>query len=171
MLTRSRAATIAIAIFCLFVSSLPSSGQDQPLAAQTRERTIAEQLIAKINALRQQRGLPPFAMSPLLNHAATIQSQDMATHNFFDHNNPVPGHRRPQDRVLAAGYPSTYIAENLFMSMGSGDEEIAPLCFQTWVESPGHLANMIDTARTQIGVGIAFNSQDETYVTAVFGRP
>lgn len=100
-----------------------------------------------------------------------MQSHDMVTYNFFDHRSPVAGHRDPTDRAAVAGYSSRTIAENLFMSMGTADSEIADQCFQTWADSSGHLANMLDTTRIEIGVGVCSNDQDETYITAVFGRP
>ena len=100
-----------------------------------------------------------------------MQSQDMIRYDFFDHTSPAPGRTRTQDRALASGYSSTTIAENLFMCMGTGDDAIPGQCFQTWAQSSGHLRNMLDTTRTEIGVGVATSSAGETYITAVFGRP
>lgn len=165
----SRVALFVVA--CLLFVSFPAQGDETASEPTGREQTIAQQLFDAINELRIRSGLPPLSMSPALNAAASIQSRDMVTHDFFDHINPVDGHNRPQDRALAAGYPSTFIAENLFMSMGSADEEIAALCFRSWSESAGHLANMLDAARTEIGVGVASNDLQETYITVVFGRP
>ena len=157
--------------FLLLLSiGLPSRGQPTS-APPTREETIAVQLVSKINAFRGQRGLQPFRMSPILTAAATMQSQDMVRYNFFDHLSPVAGHRQPMDRAAVAGYSSRTIAENLFMSMGTADTVIADQCLQAWAESSGHLANLLDTARTEVGVGVCSNDQDETYITAVFGRP
>jgi uncharacterized protein YkwD len=137
----------------------------------SREEVIAQGVINQINSFRQQRGLFPFRVSDLLSKAASTQSYDMVIHNFFDHVSPVPGRTRPHDRAVAFGYPSSMIAENLFMSMGSTDDAIIVQCFQTWAQSSGHLTNMMDTLRTEIGVGVATNSSGETYITAMFGRP
>ena len=167
-----RVRAIFLAILLILSTTLPSPGQPETAPpALTREESIALQLISKINAFRAQRGLQPFRTSAILSDAATMQSRDMITYNFFDHRSPVAGHGLPMDRAAAAGYTSRTIAENLFMSMGTADDAIAAQCFQTWAQSSGHLTNMLDTTRTEIGVGVCSNDQDETYITAVFGRP
>lgn len=165
-----RVRAVFIAPLLLLSIGLPSWGQSTSTPS-TRGETIALQLVSKINAFRGQRGLQPFRVSPILTASATMQSHDMVTYNFFDHRSPVAGHRDPTDRAAVAGYSSRTIAENLFMSMGTADSEIADQCFQTWADSSGHLANMLDTTRIEIGVGVCSNDQDETYITAVFGRP
>jgi uncharacterized protein YkwD len=142
-----------------------------PAAPVSREQAIAGSVIEQINGLRVQRGLPPFRESAILDRAASGQSRDMATYNFFDHHNPLPGRAQPWDRAAAAGYPSRTIAENLFYCQGTPDGEISGQCFQTWAESPGHRENMLDNSRSEIGVGVASSAQGETYITAVFGQP
>lgn len=143
----------------------------QPETAPTREQRIADRVVAEVNAFRQQRGLPPLASSPELGQAAVAHSQDMTRHDFFNHVSPVPGRARPVDRARAFGYPSSTIAENLFLCAGPADQEIPGQCVQAWADSAGHLRNMTDTLRTEIGVGVATTPAGETYITAVFGKP
>jgi uncharacterized protein YkwD len=169
--SRRKAFSLILALLALLSASPLAQAQEHSTTSQSREEAIAYRLIHQINELRQQRGLPPFLVSEALNRAATLQSQDMVTYNFFDHTSPVAGRSRPHDRAVASGYSSTTIAENLFMSMGTPDDGLAAQCFQTWLQSPGHLQNLLDRQRTEIGVGVASNSQQETYITAVFGRP
>ena len=170
MIPKFLSITLWVCFFTLWAGPL-AHAQDGELSAHGREAKIALGLIDEINAFRQQRGLHPFTTSEALTRAALVQSQDMIRYDFFDHISPAPGRTRPQDRALASGYSSTTIAENLFMCMGTGDDAIPGQCFQTWAQSSGHLRNMLDTTRTEIGVGVATSSAGETYITAVFGRP
>jgi uncharacterized protein YkwD len=157
----------------LLISMGPLAAQQSPTAQPqgSRDQVLAERLIEQINAFRRQQGLPSLSVSPALTRAAEMQSRDMVTYNFFDHNSPVPGHGTPLERALLAGYTSRTVAENLFYCMGTPQAAIPGQCFNTWVQSSGHLRNLLDTSRTEIGIGVASNNQDETYVTAVFGRP
>ena len=155
----------------LMVLGPAARGDGNRPPAQSGEQKVAADLLQQMNSLRQARGLPPLRLNEILSKAARTHSADMARYNFFDHTSPVSGHRKVADRVIAAGYTSRTVAENLFVAEGMTYEDVGPLCFQTWAGSPGHLQNMLDTIRLEVGIGVAKSSAGETYVTAVFGRP
>ncbi len=87
-------------------------------------------------------------MSPTLTTAARDHSQDMATQNYFDHTG-LNGSTFSQ-RIAAAGYPGGTLAENIF----AGDPT-AQGAFDSWRNSPGHNANMLNPAYKAIGIGRA----------------
>jgi uncharacterized protein YkwD len=117
-----------------------------------------------INAYRAQNGLEPLAMSPTLTTAARDHSQDMGTQNYFDHTG-LNGSTFSQ-RIAAAGYPGGTLAENIF----AGDQT-AQGAFESWRNSPGHNANMLNPAYKAIGIGRANvpGSDWGWYWTTTFG--
>jgi uncharacterized protein YkwD len=59
------------------------------------------------------------------------------------------------------------LAENVAMNYGSKNP--ATTAMNGWKKSPGHNKNMLGNY-TQIGVGVARNSQGKVYLTQLFGR-
>jgi uncharacterized protein YkwD len=117
-----------------------------------------------INEHRAANGLPPLAMSPTLTTAARLHSQDMAANNYFDHTG-LNGSTFSQ-RIAAAGYPGGTTAENIFA--GSANASGA---MESWKNSPGHNANMLNPAYAAIGIGRAFDPDADFgwYWTTTFG--
>lgn len=134
------------------------------------EVTLGQQVVAKVNAFRQQRGLAVLTVEDSLQQAAAQHSQSMAEDNFFDHQGRRPGQEDPMARARGAGFQGSGLAENLFMAQGYGWEALAEQCVHAWIHSPGHLANMVGPSWNTIGVGVATNAAGETYITALFGR-
>jgi len=111
--------------------------------------------VVLLNNLRAQNGLAALALSPLLNLSSQWMSTDMATNNYFDHTDSLG--RDPFTRMAAFGYDSNDEGENI--AAGNSD---AQSTYTQWVNSAPHLANMLDSNYTQIGVGRAY-SADSTY--------
>lgn len=78
-----------------------------------------------------------------------------------EHTNPVFGEHTVADRVRFTGLDMDRVGENVLMVpalRGPGSPrrdytyaELAAFVVQTWMESPPHRANLLDTAFTQIG--------------------
>lgn len=117
-----------------------------------------------INQYRAQNGLEPLAMSPTLTLAARDHSLDMGTQNYFDHVG-LNGSTFSQ-RIAAAGYPGGTLAENIFAG-----GQTAQGAFESWRNSPGHNANMLNPAYKAIGIGRANvpGSDWGWYWTTTFG--
>ncbi len=117
-----------------------------------------------INQYRAQNGLEPLAMSPTLTTAARDHSLDMGTQNYFDHTG-LNGSTFSQ-RIAAAGYPGGTTAENIFAG-----GQTAQGAFESWRNSPGHNANMLNPAYKAIGIGRANvpGSDWGWYWTTTFG--
>jgi uncharacterized protein YkwD len=117
-----------------------------------------------VNQYRAENGLEPLAMSPTLTAAARDHSLDMGTQNYFDHTG-LNGSTFSQ-RIAAAGYPGGTTAENIF----AGDPT-AQGAFESWRNSPGHNANMLNPAYKAIGIGraTAQGSDFGWYWTTTFG--
>ena len=99
-----------------------------------------------INQLREQSGLPKFTHDPKLTQCSRDHSQDMQKFSFFDHESPVPGKKTPWDRAAKFGADAN--AENIAQN-GRGPTAV----IGSWMDSPGHRANIMNPSYTRMGVG------------------
>jgi len=126
----------------------------------------AEQEVAElVNLEREIENLHPLAWDDSLFAAATGHSTDMAEQDYFSHES-LDG-RQFYERILAAGYEYNTCGENI----AAGYSTPAAV-MNGWMNSPGHRANILNTAFCDIGVGYAFGSASTYghYWTQEFGR-
>ena len=102
-----------------------------------------------------------------LEEAAQGHSTAMATHDFHAHVSPVDG-TDPGDRIRATGYLPQAWAENI--AAGYADEGAV---MAGWLDSPGHCANVMSNAVSEMGAGMAENGDSEfrSYWTQKFAHP
>lgn len=79
--------------------------------------------------------------------AASHHAQDMAEHNYFDHQSPDG--RSPFQRMEANGCRFVYAGENIAMD---GSE---PEAYNALYHSPEHRDNILNLHYTRVGIGIA----------------
>lgn len=127
---------------------------------------VTDQVVTLTNAERAKAGCGPLAVAPILTTVAQAHSQDMATHDYFAHDSQDG--RSPFDRMTAAGYRYSTAAENIAAGQRTPQDVVTG-----WMNSPGHRANILNCALTQIGVGYATatGSTYGTYWTQDFGTP
>jgi len=116
----------------------------------------------------------PLVVSPALQVAARLHSEDMLANNYLSHtglNGSTAG-----SRATAAGYPTAFVGENVYMSASSGaisdtPEKVARDMNDGWFKSAGHRSNMLSANWTEFGVGIAarLSAPGGTRGTEVFG--
>ena len=126
--------------------------------ARTQPRTCGQQAFGPAPAL---------TWNARLADAALAHSGAMATLRFFNHQGKDG--MEVADRVSQAGYRYRRVGENIAVGQESSDEVVAG-----WLESPGHCANIMHPAFTEMGAGYAINSTGESprvYWTQVFGTP
>jgi uncharacterized protein YkwD len=139
-----------------------------PLPSADEEVEAA--LIEAINRLRADRGCDvALRPSAQLTAAARRHSDDMATHNFFDHRGSDGGDRI--SRAVAAGYvgvPGTRVRENL--AAATTDSQVI-IDFWLTDADPWHASQMLDCAYNDIGVGYrrAEGTRYTDYITTMFG--
>lgn len=121
-------------------------------------------LLANINALRAERGLPPFGYDERLSAAAFEQAEWMIEAWSYAH---VHGGSTPTTRGTSAGYVDGEwcCSENTFLSPTRTPE--ASLRF--WIRSRAHYNQLTSTWFDEIGVGYAHN-EHHTGQVLVFGR-
>jgi uncharacterized protein YkwD len=109
------------------------------------------------NAEREKHGLPMFKTSRVLTACAYEHSREMASENFFSHENPHdPAKRTPWQRMEAWGMKSGERAENIAMRTSNGltylafADEIVKL----WMNSKSHRATILNGNLVYLGCGV-----------------
>jgi uncharacterized protein YkwD len=126
----------------------PASAQAPILASR------ALQLVNDVRARGARCGersfapAPPVRLSAALAGVAFGHADDMARHNYFEHED-LAG-RSPADRVRAVGYQEKLVGENIAYGPKSAEEVV-----QGWLDSPGHCENIMDPRFAEMGIAYA----------------
>ncbi|MFD5714931.1 sigma-70 family RNA polymerase sigma factor [Streptomyces pharetrae] len=122
------------------------SAPGTPPAQPAPTGTVA-QVVALVNEERAAAGCAPLTEDPQLNQAAQGHSEDMAARGFFDHTNPDGAD--PGRRTTAAGYAWSTYGENI-----ARGQQTPEAVMESWMNSPGHRANILNCSFEDIGVGV-----------------
>jgi uncharacterized protein YkwD len=145
---------------CPAAATAPAAGNVAQL-----ERTT----LCLVNLERSQRGLRALRSNGRLARAADGHSHDMVRRSFFSHE--APGGSTMSTRIKRAGYLSgarSYtFAENI--AWGTGEYGTPLSIMKSWMQSPGHRANILNGRFREIGVGVALGAPGQdggaTYTT------
>ena len=108
---------------------------------------VEAEMLARVNAVRRNAGLPPFAPNPLLDRISQEHAEDMLTRSYSGHRTPEG--LGPSDRARADGY-KVGIGENIVEQRFSAEEAL-----EAWLGSPGHRRNILDPDCREMGLGLA----------------
>ncbi|MFD7445044.1 sigma-70 family RNA polymerase sigma factor [Streptomyces sp. NPDC059909] len=125
----------------------PKPTPKAPDPAPPTQGGAAQQVLALVNAERSKAGCGPVSSNEKLATAAGNHSADMAARDYFDHTNPDG--EDPGDRITAAGYRWSTYGENI----ARGQQTPASV-MDSWMNSPGHRANILNCSFKELGVGI-----------------
>ncbi|WP_107102016.1 sigma-70 family RNA polymerase sigma factor [Streptomyces silaceus] len=151
-------------------SPTPSRSRPKPKPKPTPQRPdptpakpsgAAEQVVALVNAERSKAGCGPVTSNSKLATAATKHSDDMAARNYFDHTSPDG--TDPGDRITAAGYRWSTYGENI-----ARGQQTPAAVMDSWMNSSGHRANILNCDFKELGVGI-HNGSGGPWWTQAFG--
>ena len=121
----------------------------------------AKQTARLVNLERAKIGLPSLAVDGQLSKIATIKAEDMNKNDYFAHKSPTYG--EPWDMAEHFGYSYRSFGENIAYGQQTPEEVV-----KAWMNSPGHKANILSKSYTNIGAGIAKNSQGRIYWVHMF---
>ena len=126
--------------------------------ATTGKRAIVRATLCTINSERGRHGLAPLRLNRRLSAAAAAHAGDMNARNYFSHDSLDGGSF--VDRIRRAGYlsgaRSWTVGENL--AWGSRGRAAPQMITQSWMNSPGHRANILNSAFREIGIGVAYGA-------------
>lgn len=121
--------------------------QEMPdLDAEPCGSEFEAEVIELANASRAEEGLEPLECDVDMTIAARLHSQDMCDQGYFSHNS-LDG-RTPWERMRAQGVRFGRAAENI----ARGQRTPASV-HGSWMNSPGHRANILTRGLRRIGVG------------------
>lgn len=110
-------------------------------------RMVCDVLVAT-NRERERHGLRRFRVDPACQRAADDHARDMARRGFFSHTSP-------SGSTLSSRYErygrSMRLAENIAMGTHMDGTEAV----RSWMNSPGHRRNILDSQLGAIGIGVA----------------
>ena len=121
---------------------------------RANSEVVRTALLCLHNAERARRDLPLLRANSRLRRAAERHAEHMVGARFFDHT--TPGGSTMVDRIRRTGYTSGArgwsIGENI--AWGSGRLSTAAQIHRSWMNSPGHRANILQRSFREIGIGI-----------------
>lgn len=124
------------------------------------ESDIEKEVARLVNEERAKEGLAPLTLDSKLSDVARAHSKDMAKNTFFDHTN-LRG-ESPFDRMHNAGITYRTAGENIAAGQVSAEEVMI-----SWMNSPGHRANILNPDYKYIGVGY-YKGNGRPYWTQCF---
>jgi len=161
----------SLAVIVVALIALEGAYFTQIKVAFTNENFLASILPAVLADLTNQdraaNDAPALTENPVLDKAAALAAQDMASKGYFAH--VSPSGTTPWDWLQQVGYNYTYAGENLAVNF---DDTQA--LETAWMNSPTHKANIIKPQYTQIGFGIAngmYQGAETTFVVTFFATP
>ena len=128
------------------------------------ESTQAEAILKLVNQERSKAGVQPLTLSTKLTDIANTKAKDMSDKNYFSHQSPTYG--SPFDMLKHFGVSYTYAGENIAAGQKTADEVM-----NSWMNSSGHKANILNENYTQIGVGFYRGGQYGTEWVQLFIKP
>ena len=135
--------------------------EKKPVNSNTDFSSYQQQVLDLVNAERTKRGLSPLTLDSNLSNVATKKAQDMANKNYFDHTSPTYG--SPFDMMNRFGISYRTAGENIAKGQKTPQEVM-----NSWMNSPGHRANILNPDFTKLGVGIAKDSNGTLYWSQMF---
>lgn len=133
-----RAAFVLFAVACVLGPAAAARPQGTTLTASERS------LLGEVNAVRRSHGLRPLSVDPALVRVARSYSATMLRTNTFTHG-------AMGARLAASGARGPAYGENL--AWGTGPYGAAKFIVRSWMNSPGHRANLLRPGWNRIGLG------------------
>lgn len=126
---------------------------------------LARQMLDAVNAERAKVGLKPLRLDPTLTQIADFYACRLIDGRFLRHVDPYDN-STVVTRAADFGYAFLKIGENLAAEQRTVREAMAGL-----MNSPGHRANILDPAFTEIGIAVKLGGPYGIYWVQEFGRP
>lgn len=160
-----KAAAFLLAVTLTAAASASLAGNDASFAGHYTSASLSAQEQTAGNLLNSDRArynLAPLAVDPALCRIARIKSQDMRDNQYFAHTSPTYGDVRSM--LSSFGYDFSSAGENIAHHASVEKAQAA------FLSSPGHRKNIMSTAYTKVGLGVAIGSAGDVYLTQIFAR-
>lgn len=140
-----------------------NSEKGKEIAEQANSTVQADQVLELVNQERSKQGLKALTLSGDLTNVATIKAQDMADNGYFDHTSPNYG--SPFEMMQHFGIQYRSAGENI-----AAGQKTAQEVMNSWMNSSGHRANILNSDYEQIGIGYVTGGKYGTYWVQMFKK-
>ena len=130
------------------ISSFRQVGQGPAPTPAPTGGGVVQRILDLTNLERSRVGASALALNSQLIAAAQAHTNLMVQFNQMSHQ--LPGEPSFGDRFLQAGYRWSAAAENVAAGQQTPEEVM-----QSWINSPGHRANLLNPTYRELGVGYA----------------
>ena len=124
-----------------------------PAPARAADPSAESQFVARINSLRESKGLAPLAVDSELVGVARNWTDRMVSAGHISHNPNLAG-QVDEDWVK--------LGENV--GVGASVDQL----MQAFINSPEHYKNLVDPAYGYVGVGVSYDANGRMYTTHNF---
>jgi uncharacterized protein YkwD len=125
---------------------------------QASQTELARSTVCLLNRERGRRGLHRLTLDARLSSAARAHTRDMVRRRYFAHVSRSGGD--VVDRLNRVGYmrgaSRWLVGENL--AWGGGSRSTPRQIMQSWMQSPGHRRNILDSRFRELGIGVLANT-------------
>lgn len=137
---------------------------NQEETTERGETSQAQEVLKLVNQERQKQGLKALTLNTKLTSVANMKAKDMADKNYFSHTSPTYG--SPFQMLQNYGVTYTSAGENIAAGQRTSQEVM-----NSWLNSSGHRANILNKDYTQLGVGYHKGGSYGTYWVQLFIKP
>lgn len=142
-----------------------------PLMVNVSNYNLAAVLPAVVSSLtneeRTDNNLPVLTVDSVLEEAARLKAEDMATNGYFAHISPEG--KTPWYWLNQVDYEYNYAGENLAVNF-SDSKDVT----NAWMKSPTHRANVVKEAYTEVGTGVSegvYKGKPAIFVVQMYANP
>ncbi|WP_229075866.1 CAP domain-containing protein [Actinoplanes sp. DH11] len=133
----------------------------QAAPATSGERTLQAEINHLVDVERTANGCAALTVNDQLTEAARSHSEFMAQTGDFSHTGRSGSSFVA--RATEAGFAAP-AAENIAWGYQSAEQVV-----RSWMDSPGHRANIVNCANKAVGVGVVYAANGAPYYTQDFG--
>ncbi len=144
-------------ILCLLFTPLLALAQ----RASDFDLQAEDEIVTLINKERTERGLAPVRIDNLLTNAARQHTQLMIEQHELSHQ--LPAEPVLRERIANTGLAFSVAGENVAYDANAQNAHVA------FMHSPGHRANILNPAFSQVGIGV-MHSGSLIWVTEDFAK-
>jgi uncharacterized protein YkwD len=136
-------------------STSSASCQDtQLIPTEANSARIEAATLCLVNVRRARHGARALRPNDDLARSAAKHSEDMVAANYFDHVSPTG--ETTLARIKASSYlprrAAYVVGENI--ALATGQLSTPALIVESWMKSPGHRANILDSDFRDSGIGV-----------------
>ena len=139
-------------------------GQKPAISATSSVKSFEDEVVKLVNKERSKRGLQTLKANWEISRVAKYKSQDMINKRYFSHISPTFG--SPFKMMESFGIRFSAAGENIAYGQNT-----PAMVMNSWMNSPGHRANILSQTYITIGVGLAKTKTGVCYWTQLFTKP